>query len=105
MNARVGRRVEQSTIACVGSDSNRSNAMRSKTLLFVAAFLLTPGSLALGQSSSSGTSGSTGSSSTTGSTPGTAPAGTQNSIPSGTGPTPAPTPGQSFTFPSNSGTP
>jgi len=69
--------------------------MQSKTLVFVTAVLLTQASLALGQTSGSGSTGSN--SSTTGAPEGST-AAPQNSVPSGTGPTPAPTPGQSFTF-------
>jgi len=76
----------------------------------VTAVLLTQASLALGQGGSAGgssgsSSGSTGSTGATSGAPGTSTSAPQNSIPSGTGPTPAPTPGQSFSFPSNSGTP
>src|SRR5882757_9381992 len=73
----------------------KENIMRSKTLVFVTAILLTPVSLALGQGgggggSSGGSSGSSGSStgssgSTTGA-PGSSTGTSQNSVPSGTGP-------------------
>src|SRR4051812_14162452 len=79
--------------------------MRPKMLALVIAVLLMPASLALGQSGSSGSSGSTGSTSSAPGSPGTSTGTPQSSVPSGTGPTPAPTPGQSFSFPSNSGTP
>jgi hypothetical protein len=91
----------------------RRNIMRSKALVFVTAILLTPVSLAFGQGGGGGSSGgssgssggSTGSTGSTSGAPGTSTGTSQNSVPSGTGPTPAPTPGQSFTFPSNAGTP
>ncbi len=64
----------------------------------------TSGAGGAGGTSGTGGAGSTGTgSAATGSAPGTATPG--SSVPSGTGPTPAPTPGQSFTFPSQSGAP
>src|SRR5437763_16744563 len=96
---------ERATTSCVAF--RRRNLMRSKTLVFVTAILLTPVSLALGQGgggggggssggSSGSSGGSTGSSGSTTGAPGTSTGTSQNSV-SGTGPTPAPTPGQSFT--------
>lgn len=58
-----------------------------------------------GGSGGSGAGGSSASGGTSGSVGGSSGGSATNSVPSGTGPTPAPTPGQSFTFPSNSGTP
>ena len=56
---------------------------------------------AVGASGAAGAAGTTGAAGTSGSTaPGSS---APSSIPSGTGPTPAPTPGQSFSFPSNTG--
>jgi hypothetical protein len=101
---------------CIGPPSesrlkacSKAPNVRSKTLVFVTAILLTPVSLALGQ----GGGGVVARPGVRAAAP--APAARppvhqeprlahHNSV-RGTGPTPAPTPGQSFTFPSNAGTP
>ena len=82
--------------------------MNKSVFLVTAAFIVLGSVTVMGQSGGSGGSSSGGTSSggtSTGGAAGSSTGSPTSSVPSGTGPAPVPTPGQSFTLPSNVGTP